>query len=1451
MPAQNRTQSVQNPSTHSLKAGAFIDVNAAGYPQSSYSISQLISDVLISGSSNCTGTISNVIVSPNLAVSNPGRSWGYFNKGTTAFPFNAGVVLMTGPAANAGNAFIASALGTGTTGTLTTGGDTDLATALNVNNAQLSDATFIQFDFVPVSNQVSFQYIFASEEYEGSFPCSFSDGFALLIKKVTDPTYTNIAVLPGTGGPVSVTNIRPAITGSCGAVNEQYFAGYNSSNTETNFSGRTVPLTATATVTPGETYRFKMVLADFSATTTPDRSYDTGVFLKAGSFNLGVQLTDPSGNPLPPSITICEGSSKVITTNVNVPGATFQWLLNNVPIPGATSNTYTVSQAGTYTLQVFQPGSVCPVTADITVAIQPLPVANNAVLTTCTADATAVFNLTLAESSISSTSGVTFSYYANLADAMAGNTATISNPTSYTSGNATVYVLVKNGACGKVANLTLQITPPPPSPTITASSTAICAGGTVTLTSSNSTGNTWSTGQTTQSITVNAPGTYTVTNTVSGCTSAPASVTINAAANPNLQITGNLAFCQGSSTVLTATANGSGNTFLWSTGAATPAITVNTAGTFTVTVTTAEGCQFSQTATTTIDTPPVAQNAALNICSAASTGTFDLTSAQPSISTSLGVTFTYYVNQADAIAANGSFITNPTSHVSPSATIYVLVKKGTCATVVQLQLTVSQSVTPTITASAPAICGSNSVTLTSNYATGNTWSTGQTSQSITVSTPGTYTLTVTTGNCTGSAATITLAADADPNLQISGNNFYCTGGTTTLTATGTGISSYLWSTGATTPSITVSSAGTYTVTATMPGGCQFQKSVTVTQSPVPSVQNASQTTCSDSSTFTFNLTTSEPNISSTSGVTFTYYTNLGDATAGNANFIAVPTAHNSGNAIIYVRVSNGNCFAIAELLLTVVVTPTPTITQSAPAICAGTPVTLTSSYATGNVWSTGQTTQSITVTTPGTYSLTTSNGNCVSAPVSVNIVSNPNPNVQITGNLAFCQGGSTTLTATATGTGLTYSWSNGGNAASTTVNAAGTYTVTVTTSGGCQFTASATVTSQPAPVINIVQPGQIDCTNPTVTINASGSTFQTGATILWTASAGGNIVSGANTLTPTVNQGGNYTLTITNPTGLNCSSSQTVTVVKNTTPPVIGVTASTTTVCSGDPVVLTASGGVIYTWTGLTGTGDTQTVNPTTTTTYTVTGTAGNGCPGNTASITINVVPAITSTLEDVMFCKGLSGILDAGSGPNYTYLWNTGETTQTITVDTPGTYTVTISNGVCSKAFSATVSYTPVPVFKEITYENGVLTIIIENVTPDMEYSIDGGMTWQNSNIFTNVQANTNYNIFVRVKGNSCYSSVEYYTYTIRNVLTPNGDGYNDYLDFTEASKFPNFAAAIFDRYGKEVFRVKPGKTIWNGTYINQNVPTASYWYQIRWTDPVSHKNIEKTGWILLKNRD
>jgi gliding motility-associated-like protein len=363
-----------------------------------------------------------------------------------------------------------------------------------------------------------------------------------------------------------------------------------------------------------------------------------------------------------------------------------------------------------------------------------------------------------------------------------------------------------------------------------------------------------------------------------------------------------------------------------------------------------------------------------------------------------------------------------------------------------------------------------------------------------------------------------------------------------------------------------------------------------------------------------------------------------------------------------------------------------------------------------------------------------------------------------------------------------------------------------------------------------------------VTLTASG-----GVTYNWGNGLTGNgstqVVSPTNTTV--------YTVFAVGANG--CISATPATVTVQVGPPIAGLTASKLKICEGESVTLTATGGITYNWIGLTGNGNTQVVTPTITTEYSVYALGGNGCSSvNPAKVTIEVVPAIVSTLKDVFVCAGDKGTLDAGSGPNYTYVWSTGATTQTITTSIAGTYSVIISNGVCSKTFSAQLINPDLPQFTNVVYDNHILTLTASNPTGGtLEYSIDGGLTWQPSNVFTGILNNTTYSLMVRVKGAKCGTSLDYFTFVISNAITPNMDGINDTIDFTGISGYKDFAASIFDRYGAEVFKAGKGDAIWKGSLKGLNLPTGTYWYRVQWENPASKKMEQRSGWILLKNRN
>jgi gliding motility-associated-like protein len=750
----------------SKKAGVFIDVNVPTYPASSYTPLQLVKDVLISaGTNTCvTPTVSNVTVTPSQPATFADRAWGYFHQGTTNFPFKDGIVLSSGFARKAGNSLETFTLSDNNNG----GSDPDLAQAIGASGT-LTNAAILEFDFTPTTSQIKFNYLLASEEYTGTFPCSYADAFALLLRPSAGGPYVNMAVLPAGAGPVSVTNIRPQIGTTCAAVNPQYFGGYNTANIETNFYGRTVPLTATATVVPGQSYHFKMVVSDFGPFGA-DSSYDTAVFLEGGSFNIGVELLDPSGAQLPEEINVCDNVPQVITASVSDPNLLYQWFLNGTAIPGATTNVITAVQPGNYTIEVTVPGNPCPGTATIKI----------------------------------------------------------------------------NGG-----------------------------------------------------------------------------------------------------------------------------------------------------------TTPLAQDASFRLCSTPDITTFDLNNAKPLISPTPNAVFRFYVNQADA-------------------------------------------------------------------------------------------------------------------------------------------------------------------------------------------------------------------------------------TAQNANFIQTPANYNGTNGqILYVVVSDGGF----------------------------------------------------------------------------------------------------------------------------------------------------------------------------------------------------------------------------------CSKTIKLTLIREVTP-IAGLTSTRIRVCPGEPVTLTATGGVTYLWDNFTGTGNTQTIPVYQTTTFTVYAIGAAGCKSLLpAKITVEVVPAITSPLMDVEMCIGDTIVLDAGAGSNYTYVWNTGATTQTIVANQLGIYSVTISNGICQKLFTVKVHGASSPFFTNLSYENNTLTAIatnpsINNIYGTLEYSIDG-INWQDSNIFTNLTDNTTYNILVRIKGTSCVGTVEFFTLAINNVITPNQDGVNDVLDLTNLKDFNNFTGSIYDRYGVEIFRFSKERPIWDGTISGKRLPTATYWYKFNFEYKKSKVQMNRSGWIMLKNRE
>ncbi len=382
--------------------------------------------------------ISNISSSVNGQI-NGLSSFGYFEKNESNFPFENGIILSTGSIISAGNTINTAILNEGSTNW---GTDPDLETTLGLQ--ETLNATSIEFDFISIVNQIQFNYILASEEYFGNFPCQPSDGLAFLIKKAgTSDPYVNLSVVPETSIPVNTNTIHEEIVGFCAASNEQFFEGYNVG--ETNYNGRTIAITASADIEPNVQYHIKLIIADQN-----DKNYDSAVFIQGNSFTASVDLGE--------DIQTCS-NAVTLDAHIDNPQAIYSWFLDENIINGATEATYDATTSGVYRVAIEIPIglSSCNIEDAITVTLSTTqsaePISDYELCDDLSGDEIESFDLSLKDSEVLATvpaSSYSISYHFTANDAQNG-IAGVSGIIQNLSNPQTIYVRIEDTIDGCLA----------------------------------------------------------------------------------------------------------------------------------------------------------------------------------------------------------------------------------------------------------------------------------------------------------------------------------------------------------------------------------------------------------------------------------------------------------------------------------------------------------------------------------------------------------------------------------------------------------------------------------------------------------------------------------------------------------------------------------------------------------------------------------------------------------------------------------------------------------------------------------------------------------------------------------------------------------------------------------------------------------------------------------------
>ena len=773
-----------------------------------------------------------------------------------------------------------------------------------------------------------------------------------------------------------------------------------------------------------------------------------------------------------------------------------------------------------------------------------------------------------------------------------------------------------------------NMTPPMISGTMT-----ICENQTTTLFASGGSSYLWNNGSTQAMITVNTTGTYSVTTTNSyGCTAtASASVLVNP--TPSISVVGETDICQGQSTVFSVVSDVASQ-YEWNTGEHNSSITVNASGQYSVTATNSYGCV--STAFRQLDVHPLPEPSVFgvqSICEGANT-----------VLTASGGTGYHWSTGETTNSVVVAPATNQTYVVTVTNVYGCLVSTAVPVTVAPLpNISINGNTT---------LCAGNSTTLTALGANTYTWSTGAHTSNVSVSNEGMYYVTATNAQNCSKTDSVYVKVNPNPVLQVSGDNYVCAGSQTTLTATGA--TSYTWNTGDASSEIAVAptSTTTYSVTGYDTNNCSTTVQKIVNVVDLPAVQIFGERT----------ICQGQYRVLSASGGTSYQWSN------GSTSPDIVVAPNVSTTYTVTVTNTSG-CSSVASATVTVNVLPS-IVFNGNTTICQGQSSTIVATGGNTYLWSTGTTTNSITVSEPGVYKVNVTNSlNCMRSD-SVTVVVLDNPAVSISGSSLICDGSTATLIASGAST---YLWSTGetGSAVLVMPEQTTTYNVIGYDENGCSSTVSKVVNVEALPQVFIS--GELSiCHGDSTTLTASNAN-----TYAWSTGSTANSI--------TVSSQGAYTVTVSSQNG--CLSMASVTVVDKPLPDITLIGAGS--LCENATDVLSVSGNYEYVWN--TGETDSQ-ITISSGGVYTVTATNDYGCSAFT-SMYVFTLPAPALSIEGVSaLCQGDTTVLVASTDAGQ-FLWSTGETTQSVVVvPDNSTYSVTVTNtNGCSATAQHTIVSTPI----------------------------------------------------------------------------------------------------------------------------------------------------------------